>query len=199
MPTSKPSLLLHVCCAPCSTHVAEVLKGPYEVTGYFYNPNIHPQAEYKTRRDEIRGYAEKIGLRCLFGAYDVDRWFEAVKGHEEDPEGGDRCRICYRMRLKETARFARENSFDYFTTTLSISPRKKAEMINRIGEEVAREYGVGFHAADFKKKDGFKKSVEMSKRFGLYRQNYCGCIYSRRRGESKNVTGSNPAQEHLAS
>lgn len=184
----KPRLLLHICCAPCSTHVIQTLKKDYEVTGYFYNPNIHPKEEYRHRLEEMRGFADKIGLETMDGEYEVKRWFKAVRGHEKDPEGGERCDICYYLRLKKTAKFAKENGFEYFTTTLSISPHKEAKVINSMGDEISKRCGIKFYSADFKKRDGFKKSVELSKEYDLYRQDYCGCIFSKKERDEKKLT-----------
>ncbi|MFQ6136379.1 MAG: epoxyqueuosine reductase QueH [Candidatus Hydrothermarchaeales archaeon] len=184
----KPRLLLHICCAPCSTHVIQTLKKDYEVTGYFYNPNIHPKEEYRHRLEEMRGFADKIGLETMDGEYEIKRWFKAVRGHEKDPEGGERCDICYYLRLKKTAKFAKENGFEYFTTTLSISPHKEAKVINSMGDEISKRCGIKFYSADFKKRDGFKKSVELSKEYDLYRQDYCGCIFSKKERDEKKLT-----------
>jgi len=172
----KPKLLLHVCCAPCATHVIEMLKEGFDTTAYFYNPNIRPEEEYKLRLENLK----KLGVTFVEGKYDVDAWFNATKGYESEPEGGARCEICYRLRMEEAARFAKENNFVYFATTLTISPHKSARVINSIGEELSKKYGVKFYSADFKKKNGFKKSVELSKKHGLYRQRYCGCVFSMR-------------------
>ncbi len=175
---TKPKMLLHICCAPCSTHVIKMLQDDYDVTGFFYNPNIHPRDEYEHRLETAREYSEAIGLDLIEGDYDIKRWLEATEGYKDEPEGGARCPICYRLRLEEAAKHAAAEKYDFFATTLTISPRKKAEVINPIGLEMAVEYGVRFYEGDFKKKDGFKHSVEMSKAHGLYRQDYCGCIYS---------------------
>ena len=171
-------LLLHICCAPCSTEVIERLSTGYRVTGFFYNPNIHPKREHEKRRMELLGFSKSQGFRVLQGGYDLKEWFELVRGLEKEPEGGMRCEVCFRMRLEKAAKTAKELGFDAFTTTLTISPHKDSEAINRIGAELEERYGVGFLAADFKKKDGFKKSVELSKKHGLHRQSYCGCVFS---------------------
>ena len=176
----KPKLLLHICCAPCSTHVVEVLREGYDLTGFFYNPNIHPEGEYRLREEEMRKYARRIGLEVVCQEYDDNRWLEIVKGLEDAPEGGERCFLCYRMRLEKAAQYAKEHGYRFFTTTLSISPHKNAPRINEIGSEVAELYGLQFHAADFKKKGGFERSVRMSREAGMYRQAYCGCIFSQR-------------------
>ena len=177
---TKPKLLLHVCCAPCSPHVVDLLQKDHEVTAYFYDPNIHPEEEYRFRLEEMRRFCGTIGLPFLEAEYDPDRWFEAMKGHEEDPEKGERCGLCFRLRLEKAASFAGENGFDSFATVLSVSPHKDAKVINAIGRELAGEYGVDFYEADFKKKNGFKLSVEKGKALGLKRQDYCGCVYSKK-------------------
>lgn len=172
-------LLLHICCAPCSTEVIERLSTQYEVTGFFYNPNIHPKREYQSRLSELERFSGKAGFRVICSDYDVKGWFKRVKGLEKEPEGGKRCEICFRLRLEETAKAAKKGGFDIFTTTLTISPHKDAKVINTIGKDLEKTHGISFLAADFKKKDGFKKSVEHSKKHGLLRQDYCGCIFSR--------------------
>ncbi len=177
--SDRKKLLLHICCAPDATYVISALRD-YNLTGYFYNPNIYPEEEYILRLREMEGLAEKLGISLHPSSYDPERWFELTKGLEYEPERGRRCEICFRMRLESTARLAEEEGFDIFTTTLTISPHKDAELINKIGREIAANLRVEFMEADFKKKDGFKKSVELSKKYGLYRQDYCGCIYSKR-------------------
>lgn len=176
----KPKLLLHICCAPCSTHVVEVLRADYDLTGYFYNPNIHPESEYRHREMEMKRYAREIGLELICAEYDDDRWFALVKGMENMPEGGERCFLCYRMRSEKAAVYAKEYGYQFLATTLSISPHKNAEKINEIGVEVTARYDLQWHAADFKKRGGFDKSIRMSEEFGLYRQSYCGCVFSQR-------------------
>jgi predicted adenine nucleotide alpha hydrolase (AANH) superfamily ATPase len=172
-------LLLHICCAPCSTEVIERLSPSYEVTGFFYNPNIHPRREYELRLSELERFSKEEGFRYIPGEYDIKDWFGKTKGLEKEPEGGKRCKVCYRIRLEETAKAAKERGFDMFTTTLTISPHKNASIINSIGRELKRKYGIKFLSKDFKKKDGFKKSVEHSKKHGLLRQDYCGCVFSK--------------------
>jgi len=180
MEKTKPKLLLHICCAPCSTHVVRVLKENHDLTGHFYNPNIHPKAEYLKREEEMKQYARKIGLELVCAEYDDSRWFDITRGMENVPEGGERCFLCYRMRLEKAAQYAAEHGYQFVATTLSISPHKNAAKINEIGSEVADSYGLKFYTADFKKGGGFEKSVRMSKEAGLYRQSYCGCIFSQR-------------------
>lgn len=174
----KPKLLLHTCCAPCSAYVIQLLQKDYEVTGYFYNPNIHPEEEYQKRLAEEKKYFDKISVKLIEGAYDKERWFELTKGHEDDPERGERCWICYQMRLDRSGRFAAENGFEWFSTTLSLSPHKDFAKIKQIGLEISDKYKIKFLAQDFKKNDGFKKSLEISKCEHFYRQNYCGCVFS---------------------
>ncbi|HLB05816.1 MAG TPA: epoxyqueuosine reductase QueH [Thermodesulfobacteriota bacterium] len=186
---SRPGLLLHTCCAPCSTYVLELLREVFDLTLYFYDPNIHPREEYEARRDEMRRYAERLLIPFTEGPYDVDRWFEVTKGHESGSEGSERCFICYEMRLSKAARFARDNGFEYFGTVLSISPHKKAEKINEIGLQLAGEYGIKYLKADFKKRDGFKRSIALSKEHGLYRQDYCGCVYSKKSRVTSSESG----------
>lgn len=169
-------LVLHICCAPCAVYPITALEGRFDLTLLFYGPNIHPEDEYKRRLDSAR--LLKVPLVEL--EYDVDRWYALTNGFEKEPEGGKRCSICYRMRLVRTAAYAKENGYKYFTTTLTLSPHKPASVINPIGESIAKEYGLVFLAEDFKKKDGFKKACQLSKEYGLYRQRYCGCEYSRR-------------------
>lgn len=171
-------LLLHVCCAPCASYVIKLLQADYDITAYFYNPNIYPDEEYDRRFLEVKRYLVKIKLPFISEAYDQENWFNLVKGHENDPEKGDRCTICYKMRLEKTVQYAKENGFDLFATDLSISPHKDAKRINKIGKELEEKHGIKFLKADFKKQEGFKKSLIISKEEGFYRQDYCGCIYS---------------------
>ncbi len=181
----KPPLLLHICCAPCSTYVVRTLREHFDVVGYFCNPNIHPEAEYALRLREMKRYAENIGLRMIVAEYEVDRWYEAISGTEQEPEGGKRCAICYRFRLERTARFAQEQGIPNFASTLTVSPHKKAAVINPIGRALAEQTGAAFYEADFKKRDGFKISCRMSREAGLYRQDYCGCIFSKQERERR--------------
>lgn len=174
-------VLLHLCCAPCSTESLDRLRNEnMEVIGFFYNPNIHPEEEYKRRKDEVERYCREVGMDVIYGPYDVERWFGNVAGLEDEPEKGGRCAVCFRMRLETTAALAKKRGFDAFTTTLTISPHKDSRVINAIGSEIGSEQGIPFLLRDFKKKDGFKKSLVRSKMYGLRRQDYCGCIYSRR-------------------
>jgi len=184
----KPSLLLHICCIGCGVYVSDVLREEFNITLYFYNPNIFPLSEYNKRLEEIQKVAEMYKMKVILGDYDHKKWREMVKGHETDPEKGARCMMCYRERLEETARYASENGFHYFTTTLTTSPHKNAGAIMKFGKELGREYEIGFLERDFKKQDGFKKSSALSKKLGLYRQDYCGCEFSLADRERRKVS-----------
>ena len=181
---TKPSLLLHVCCAPCSSYVIEYLSEYFNITIYYYNPNISPIQEYNFRLEELsrllKEMKEAENIEVLPCEYDPETFYEIAKGLEKEKEGGERCFKCYRLRLEKTAEAAKEKSFDYFTTTLSISPYKNAEKLNEIGKELSEKYNVPYLFSDFKKKNGYKRSIELSKEYDLYRQDYCGCIYSKR-------------------
>ena len=178
-----PSLLLHSCCAPCSSYVLEYLSRYFNITVFYYNPNLDTREEYERRIGEqerlIREMPFGHEVRLIVGGYDTDRFHEISKGLEDVPEGGERCFRCYRLRLEEAAREAKKGSFDYFTTTLSISPLKNAKKLNEIGAELAKKYGVSYLFSDFKKREGYKRSCELSAVYSLYRQNYCGCEYSK--------------------
>lgn len=179
---SKKSLLLHACCAPCSSYCLEYLKEHFKITALFYNPNIYPMDEFVFRNNELKRLICEMGLNdieCVTPNYDSKEFFSAVKGYEHCAEGGDRCKECFKLRLRKTAEIAKKHNFDYFTTTLSISPLKNAELLNKIGEELSNEYGVKYLFSDFKKKNGYIRSIELSKKYNLYRQNYCGCVYSK--------------------
>ena len=184
-----PSLLLHSCCAPCSSYVLEYLSDHFNITVFYYNPNIYPAEEYGKRvKEQQRLISEmdtKYPVSFLEGEFLPEDFYQAVKGHEGDREGGERCFACYRLRLREAAEAAARGGFDYFTTTLSISPLKNAAKLNEIGEELAKEYGVLYLPSDFKKKNGYKRSVELSAQYGLYRQDYCGCVFSKREREQQ--------------
>ena len=177
----KPALILHVCCAPCATSVVERLRPEYRVVPYFSNSNIHPEKEYRLRLREMERLSPEMSLDLFRDEYDPDRWFAEVRGLEHEPEGGARCERCFRLRLDRTAQFALAQGIDTFTTTLTVSPHKRADVIHRIGAEVAARHGLRFLPEDFKKRDGFRRSGELSREYGLYRQNYCGCLYSRRK------------------
>ena len=197
----RPSLLIHSCCGPCSSYVLTYLARYFDITVLYYNPNIYPPEEYDKRKNEqerliealnrdLRMKDEESGtavmpedaadIRFVAGDYDPDVFFEMAKGLEDVPEGGERCFKCYKLRMREAALMAKKGGYDYFTTTLSISPLKNAEKINETGEELEREYGVKHLPSDFKKKEGYKQSIELSRKYDLYRQDYCGCVFSRR-------------------
>ena len=184
-----PRLLLHSCCAPCSSYVLEYLSEWFEIEDFFYNPNIAPGEEYRFREEELIRLIREMPLQhpvhFVKGRYEPERFLEAAKGLENEPEGGGRCAKCFALRLEEAAREAADRQCDFFTTTLTISPLKNAETINRIGEETAARFGVTYLPSDFKKRDGYKRSLELSREYGLYRQNYCGCVYSRRKKETE--------------
>ncbi len=177
----KPGVLLHVCCAPDSTAVFERLSPDFEVFGFFHNPNIDPANEYHKRLAEARKVAQELGFPLIVPAFDPESWRRAVEGLEDEPEGGDRCAVCFRVNLRATARKAQELGIPFFTTTLTISPHKDSERILRIGREAGLEFGVSFLGENFKKRDGFKRSLELSRDLGLYRQGYCGCRFSLRK------------------
>lgn len=178
-----PSLLLHSCCAPCSSACIEKLADYFHITVFYYNPNIENQEEYDKRANEQRRLIEqmptKYPVHFIEGAYEPERFLEMVRGHEKEAEGGSRCELCFRMRLTMTATVAKEQKMDYFTTTLTISPLKNATLINRLMEELAKVHEIQYLASDFKKKEGYKRSIELSKEYNLYRQNYCGCMFSK--------------------
>ena len=178
----RPHLLLHSCCAPCSSAVLERLTEAFDITVYFYNPNIAPEEEFFHRVEEqgrfIAEMPKQGKIELIRGEYDDDAFYALAKGLENVPEGGERCTRCFRLRLGRTAQLAKERGFDYFTTTLSISPLKDAQRLNAIGAEFAAQFGVPYLFSDFKKKNGYKRSCELSAEYGLYRQDYCGCIYS---------------------
>lgn len=184
-----PSLFLHSCCAPCSSYVLEYLSKYFDITVFYYNPNIYPEEEYRKRVQEITRLVNSMEfehpVKLIEGRYDPQEFFRMAKGLEDIAEGGERCFRCYRQRMEEAAKLAKEGGYDYFTTTLSISPLKNAARINEIGEELAEIYHVTHLPSDFKKKNGYKRSIELSHEYDLYRQNYCGCIYSRREASNK--------------
>ncbi len=182
----KPTLLLHACCAPCSSAVLEYLYEYFNITLFFYNPNISPETEFNYRLEELKRLLVEMNFRdidIVVPDYDNNEFETLAKGLEDLPEGGKRCKKCYRLRLMKTAEYAKEKGFDYFTTTLSVSPYKNALALNEIGGELEKEYGVNYLYSDFKKKEGYKRSCELSREFNLYRQNYCGCIYSKKIAE----------------
>lgn len=178
-----PKLLLHVCCAPCSSYCLEYLSQYFEITVFYFNPNISPEAEYRFRAAEEERFISEITpshpIHYMEGDYDPHSWYRDVQGLEAEPEGGERCTVCFRSRLREAARVCRDGGYDYFTTTLTISPLKDAERLNRIGREAAAEFGVTWLPSDFKKKEGYTRSIQLSKEHNLYRQDYCGCVFSK--------------------
>ena len=178
-----PSLFLHSCCAPCSSYVLEYLSEYFRITLFYYNPNISPEAEYRKRVEEQKRLIATLPARYPIsfkeGHYVPQTFYDAVKGLEHLPEGGERCFICYELRLREAARLAKQNGFDYFTTTLTISPLKNAAKLNELGQKIGSEYGITYLPSDFKKRNGYKRSIELSAEYGLYRQNYCGCVFSK--------------------
>ena len=185
---SVPKLFLHSCCAPCSSYVLEYLSEYFEITVFYYNPNIYPPEEYHERAAEQKRFIEqfpaKHPISYIEGEYDTKRFYEMARGLEKVPEGGERCFKCYELRMRESAILAKMGGFDYFTTTLSISSLKNAEKLNEIGEMLEAEYGVKYLTSDFKKKNGYKRSTELSKEYELYRQNYCGCVFSKNEREN---------------
>lgn len=179
-----PTLLLHSCCAPCSSYVLEYLSKYFKISILFYNPNIYPLEEYSRRVAEQKGLISALKVKneinFLEGRYDTESFYNITKGLEDHKEGGERCFKCYELRLKEAAIIAKEEGFDYFTTTLSISPHKNAQKLNEIGHELSNQYGLNYLYSDFKKKEGYKRSIELSNQYDLYRQDYCGCIFSKK-------------------
>lgn len=198
-----PALLLHSCCAPCSSYCLETLSEDFAITVFYYNPNIYPEEEYWKR---VREQERFIGLlpakheiSFLEGNYEKERFYETVKGLEKIPEGGERCFACYRLRLSEAIKEAEKGGFDYVTTTLTISPMKNAQKLNEIGEELCRDTKVAWLPSDFKKKNGYKRSTELSKEYGMYRQDYCGCVFSleeRKRAERKGTSEKDHKKNH---
>ena len=184
-------LLLHSCCAPCSSAVLERLRVFFRITVFYYNPNIYPEEEYYKRVEEQKRFIEALPsinkISFIEGEFDPEEFYNSVKGFEKEKEGGERCFRCYRLRLLQTALLAKEKGFDYFTTTLTISPLKNAAKLNEIAKEVADELGIQHLPSDFKKENGYKMSTELSKEYGLYRQDYCGCIFSLQERKNKQV------------
>lgn len=179
-----PNLLLHSCCAPCSSQVISTLTNFFNITILYYNPNIYPKEEYLKRKEEQKKLLNKIEsinkLNIIDCDYDNEIYEQTIKGLEKEKEGGARCYKCFSLRLEKTAKIGEENNYDYFSTTLTISPHKNSKIINIIGKSLEEKYNIKWLYSDYKKKDGYKKSIELSKKYNLYRQNYCGCIYSKR-------------------
>jgi len=173
-------MLLHSCCGPCSTSVIETLKEEYDITIFYYNPNIYPENEYLLRKSEQKRYLSLIGsdIQVVDCDYDYNKFLDVVKGFEKEKEGGSRCEKCFYLRLDETAKYAKENNYDIFTTTLSVSPYKNAKLLNQIGLELQEKYHIEYLISDFKKKNGYLRSIQISKQFDIYRQHYCGCEFS---------------------
>ena len=181
---TKPRLLLHSCCAPCSSYVLEYLSAYFDITVFYFNPNISPESQYVKRVNEVKRLIAEMPscsqVRFMEGRYEPQEFYSCAKGLEEEPEGGERCLKCFRLRLKEAARAAKEINADYVCTTLTISPLKNADNLNRIGKEEAEKLGIKWLPSDFKKKNGYKRSIELSDEYNLFRQNYCGCVFSKR-------------------
>lgn len=179
-----PNLLLHSCCAPCSSQVISTLTNFFNITILYYNPNIYPKEEYLKRKEEQKKLLNKIEsinkLNIIDCDYDNEVYEQTIKGLEKEKEGGARCYKCFSLRLEKTAKIGEENNYDYFSTTLTISPHKNSKIINIIGKSLEEKYNIKWLYSDYKKKDGYKKSIELSKKYNLHRQNYCGCIYSKR-------------------
>ena len=183
----RPSLLLHSCCGPCSSYVMEYLARHFDITILYYNPNIAPESEFTFRAEEQKRLIDEMGLGVKYqlGKYDPESFYALAEGHEDEPEGGERCFKCFRLRLEETAKIAKEGNFDYFTTTLSISPHKNAQVLNELGKEIGDTFGIPYLFSDFKKKNGYRRSCELSVEYNLYRQDYCGCVFSKAEAEAR--------------
>ena len=179
---NKPKLLLHACCAPCSSYVLELLHNYFEITIYYFNPNMSDQEEYNTRYEQFAKLLKGMNLEyieVIKPDYDSNEFYKFAKDYASEPEGGERCHLCYRYRLEASAKYALENGFDYFATTLTVSPYKNANLINEIGKSLEEKYDIKYLPSDFKKNNGYKRSIELSRMYDLYRQVYCGCIYSK--------------------
>ena len=197
LPDRHRRLFLHSCCAPCSSYCLEYLRKYFDVTVFYYNPNISFGEEYRHRVEELKRLVEELNEDAAGGnpieleeePYEPERFFEAVKGMEDCPEGGERCFVCYELRLREAAKRAAEGGYDFFTTTLTISPLKNAQKLNEIGQRLGEEYGVACLPSDFKKKGGYQRSIELSREHDLYRQDYCGCVFSKKERERQEGEG----------
>lgn len=193
----KPRLLLHVCCAPCSSACLDVLKEWFDITLLFYNPNIHPQEEYLKRQEELADFVNTLNknlqsnIKILECEYDPSEFFDTIKGLEKEKEGGKRCKKCFELRLSKTAEICKKMGFDYFTTTLTLSPYKNSELLNQIGKEMQNRFNSPYLFSDFKKNDGYKKSIIFSKQYNLYRQDYCGCVFSKIEREEQKALKQN--------
>lgn len=197
--TKVPRLLIHSCCAPCSSYCLELLSQFFEVTVFYYNPNIYPPEEYHMRAEEqerfIQNFPAKHKISFVEGAYDTDKFYEMAKGMEHLKEGQERCFACYEMRLREACRYAKEKSFDFFTTTLSISPLKNSAKLNEIGSKLEQEYQVSYLYSDFKKQNGYKRSTEISNEYNMYRQYYCGCVFSKKQRDDEIASRQQKSEE----
>ena len=197
LPDGHRRLFLHSCCAPCSSYCLEYLRKYFDVTVFYYNPNISFEEVYRHRVEELKRLVEELNedaaggnpIELEEGPYEPERFFEAVKGMEDCPEGGERCFVCYELRLREAAKRAAEGGYDFFTTTLTISPLKNAQKLNEIGQRLGEEYGVACLPSDFKKKGGYQRSIELSREHDLYRQDYCGCVFSKKERERQEGEG----------
>ena len=189
-----PKLLIHSCCAPCSSYCLEYLSNYFDITVLYYNPNIFPKDEYMYRIEEQKRLIEamtfKNEVKFIATDYTPNDFYDSIRGLEEEPEGGDRCTVCFRVRLEYAAKLAKSLGFDYFVTTLSISPMKNSKLLNAIGLELEEKYGIKYLISDFKKRDGYRRSVELSKEYELYRQDYCGCVYSKNERNKKTVANN---------
>lgn len=174
----RPKLLLHSCCGPCSSSVIELLSKYFDIDVYYYNPNIYPKEEYVKRMNEQKRLLDILNINLIKGEYDENSYYEKIKGLENEPEGGKRCYKCIKMRMEKASIYAKNNGYDFFTTTLSVSPHKSSPMINEIGFSLEEKYNIKYLYSDFKKKEGYKRSIILSKKYNLYRQDYCGCKYS---------------------
>lgn len=196
-----PSLMLHSCCAPCSSYVIEYLSEYFNITVFYFNPNIYPDEEYTKRRDEQKKFIDalptKYPVKFIGTEHSSQLFYDKVKGFEKEKEGFRRCEICFNLRLRETADIAEKHNANYFTTTLSISPLKNAQLINKIGKDIATGYNVEFLPADFKKKNGYKRSTELSRQYNIYRQNYCGCVFSKTERKEQQPESGNHNQVTL--
>ena len=182
-----PRLFLHSCCAPCSSYVLEYLSEHFAITVFYFNPNIAPEEEYRKRVEEQKRLVEQLPavypIQFLEGRYEPEEFYSRVRGLEKEPEGGARCRVCFELRLEEAARLAAEGGYDYYTTTLSISPLKNAQVLADVAIKMGEKWGVAWLPSDFKKKEGYKRSIQLSSEYDLYRKNYCGCVFSRQKEE----------------
>ena len=175
----KPKLLLHSCCAPCSSACLERIKDKFDITVYFYNPNMDTEEEFNLRKEEQERLCKLLEVKCIISDYNSEEFLSCAKGFENATEGGARCQKCFYLRLKTTAQFAKENGYEYFATTLTVSPLKNVTLINQTGQKIEKELNVKYLPTDFKKRGGYQKSIELSSKYDLYRQNYCGCIFSK--------------------